>query len=146
MYYYTCVLLYVIWNSSFYLQFDKDASIKIMQSIMGGHWWCSAGLKTRTLDPAWVMSLSPTSDRAVFFPFPGVYSALAQKMRRYFHCILWRECNIKAISPGVHFSCWPITFPELFKFPYWFTHIMFNNIIMPTYNFLLLYFFFADID
>ena len=44
-----------------------------------------------------VVTLSPTIARALFFPFPGVYSALLQKMRRCFHCILQR--GYKAISP-----------------------------------------------
>ena len=40
-----------------------------------------------------VMSLSPTSVRELFFPFPWVYSALPQKMGRYFYPILWRGCQ-----------------------------------------------------
>ena len=45
--------------------------------------------------------LSPTSGRALFFPFAGVYSALPQKKRRCFHCILQRGC--KAVRPGTWF-------------------------------------------
>ena len=49
-----------------------------------------------------VMDLSPTSGRALFFPFPGVYSALPQKVRRCFHCIHQR--GYKAVGPGDWFK------------------------------------------
>ena len=50
------------------------------------------------------MSLSPTSGRAHFFPFPRVYLALLQKMRTCFHCIIQRGCIASVLGDLVHNS------------------------------------------
>ena len=43
------------------------------------------------------MSLSPTSGKALFFPFPESTQLYPKKMRRCFHRILRRGC--KAVGP-----------------------------------------------
>ena len=59
------------------------------------------------------MSLSPTSGRALYFPLPGVYSALYPKMRKYFHLILQMGIKLSFLGDLVQTSHWLLPAPSL---------------------------------